>query len=162
MTADNRHSNGNKSRPSSSRHLSILLLSGIYTISSLSGKETVSISVQYIIALLSLNNLILYNKNTTESNRSAPYLDWVGWSTSHFHLRRLMALSFHSWYDIPLLASHMNIQFWELGGFPISYSNRDISWNIIHYWTLEIVIPEALWSIRGSFFYKMNCPYREY
>ena len=39
----------------------------------------------------------------------------------------------------------MNVLFWGRGDFPVSYSNR------IPCGTLEIVIQEVLWSIRGSY-----------
>ena len=32
-------------------------------------------------------------------------------------------------YDTPGLASHMNVLFWMQDDFPVSYLNRDTSWN---------------------------------
>ena len=46
-----------------------------------------------------------------------------------FHLRLLLAFSSHKLYDMPGLAPHMNALFWGPGDFPISYSNKDTSWN---------------------------------
>ena len=47
--ADSRYSNGNKLCPSSSRHISLLVWSGIYTVFALNRVETVGVSVQFHI-----------------------------------------------------------------------------------------------------------------
>ena len=62
-----------------------------------------------------------------------------------FHLRRPMACLSLNLYDTPGLAPRMNVLFWGPGDFQVSYSNRDTCG------TLEIVIQEVLWSIRGSY-----------
>ena len=46
-----------------------------------------------------------------------------------FHLHLPMTFSFLILYDTPGLAPHMNVLFWEPDDFPVSYSNRDTSWN---------------------------------
>ena len=50
----------------------------------------------------------------------------------------------HSLYDMPGRAPHMDVLFWGQRDFPITFSNRDTPR------TLEVVIEEVLWSIRGS------------
>ena len=58
-SADSRHSNGYEFRPSSSRHLTVFIRSGIHTVFALNGKETFSTSVQSqrnIDDVLSINN----------------------------------------------------------------------------------------------------------
>ena len=46
-----------------------------------------------------------------------------------FHRRQPMAFLSLNLYDTPGLASLMNVLFWGQGDFPVSYSNRDTSWN---------------------------------
>ena len=46
-----------------------------------------------------------------------------------FNLRRPMAFLSLNFYDTPELAPRMNILFLWRGDFPVSYSNRDTSWN---------------------------------
>ena len=46
-----------------------------------------------------------------------------------FHLRQPMAFLSLNLYDTPGLAPRMNVLFWGPGDFPVSYSNRDTSWN---------------------------------
>ena len=46
-----------------------------------------------------------------------------------FHLRRPMAFLSLNLYDTPGLALRMNVLFWGPGDFPVSYLNRDTSWN---------------------------------
>ena len=100
-------------------------------------------------------------KDTTESITSASYLDLVlsigrdgqlhtlpfttnemiSISTSQtfrswvviFHLRRPMAFLSLSLYDTPGTALCMNVLFWGLGDSPVSYSNRDTSWNALNH-----------------------------
>ena len=95
-------------------------------------------------------------------------VDWERWSTSHFHLRKKIWFQFRhyklfrSWvvilhlhrpmafwslnlYDTPGLAPRMHILSWGPGDFPVSYSNRNTSWDA---WNR---IQEVLWSIRGSY-----------
>ena len=62
-----------------------------------------------------------------------------------FHHRRPMACLSLNLYDTPGLAPRMNVLFWGPGDFPVSYSKQGIPCG-----TLEIVIQEVLWSIRGS------------
>ena len=93
-------------------------------------------------------------KDTTESTTSASYLDlgmggmvnftlpsttseMISISTSQtfrswvviFHHRRHMACLSLNLYDTPGLAPRMIVLFWGPGDFPVSYSNRDTSWN---------------------------------
>ena len=56
-----------------------------------------------------------------------------------------MASLFRSLYDIPWLAPRMNLLFWGWRDFQISISTG------IRQGTLEIIIEEVLWSIRGSY-----------
>ena len=46
-----------------------------------------------------------------------------------FHLRQPMAFLSLNLYDTPGLVPRMNVLFWGPGDFPVSYSNRDTSWN---------------------------------
>ena len=46
-----------------------------------------------------------------------------------FHLRQPMAFLSFNLYDTPGLAPRMNVLFWGPGDFPVSYLNRDTSWN---------------------------------
>ena len=62
-----------------------------------------------------------------------------------FHLRRPMAFLSLNLYDTYGLAHRMNVLFWGPGDFPLSYSNRDTSWNA---WNL---LQEVLWSIQRSY-----------
>ena len=85
--ADSRYSNWNKLCPSSSRHISLLIWSRIYTVFALNRKETVGVSVQFHIQVHRLNNPEFENylgqvypvefvvKDTTESNTSVSILD---------------------------------------------------------------------------------------
>ena len=61
-----------------------------------------------------------------------------------FDVRQPMAFLSLNSYDTPGLASRMNVLFWGQGDFPVSYSNRDTSWNA---WNRH----SALWSIRRSY-----------
>ena len=89
---DSRHSNGHKLCPSPSRHNSVLIRNGIYTVFALKWKENkiasqFNFTYRYIDDLLSINNSDFENylgqmypaeleiKDTTESNTSASYLD---------------------------------------------------------------------------------------
>ena len=47
-----------------------------------------------------------------------------------FHLRQPMTFLFHSSYGMPGLAPLMNVLFWGLRDFHISFSNRDVSGNV--------------------------------
>ena len=83
--------NGHKLCPSPSRHVSLLIRSGIHTVFALNWKEKIAsqfnFTYRYIDDVLSINNLDFENylgqmypaeleiKNTTESNTSASYLD---------------------------------------------------------------------------------------
>ena len=62
-----------------------------------------------------------------------------------FHLRQHMAFLSLNLYDTPGLAPRMNVLFWGPGDFPVSYSNKDTSWNA---WNRH---SGSLWSIRGSY-----------
>ena len=89
--ADSRYSNGNKLCPSSSRHISLLIWSRIYTVFALNGRKQLAsrfnFTYRYIDDVLSINNPEFENylgqmypveleiKDTTESNTSAFYLD---------------------------------------------------------------------------------------
>ena len=105
VPADSWYSNGNQLRPSSSRHISPIIRSRIYTVFDFIRQETVGISVQftyrYIDDVLSINNpefeiylMYLFEleiKDTTDSNTSASYfnlLQSIGRDgpTSYFHL----------------------------------------------------------------------------
>ena len=87
---DSRHSNGHKLCPSPSRHISVLIRSGIHTVFALKWKEKISsqfnFTYRYIDDVLSINNPDFENhlgqmypaelkiKDSTESNSSASYL----------------------------------------------------------------------------------------
>ena len=104
---DNQHSHGRKMCPSPSRHISILVRSGIHTALALAGKKWLAsqfnFTYRYIDDVLSINNPDFENyhgqmyppelkiKDTTESKTSASYLDLllsIGGSTLHFPLRQ--------------------------------------------------------------------------
>ena len=88
---DSRHSDGHKLCPSPSRHISVLLRSGIHTVFAFNWKEKIAsqfnFTYRYIDDVLSINNQDFENylgqmypaelkiKDTTESNTSASYLD---------------------------------------------------------------------------------------
>ena len=46
-----------------------------------------------------------------------------------FHFHRPMVFLSLSLYDTPELAPRANVLIWGPGNFPVSYSNRDTSWN---------------------------------
>ena len=97
----------------------------------------------------SMSHLILINSSdTTESTTSASYLDLLlsigrdgQLHTSiydkrddfNFHVTNFpflgMAFLSLNLYDTPGLAPRMNVLFWGPVNFPVSYSNRDTSWN---------------------------------
>ena len=68
------------------------------------------------------------------------FTKWFSWVVI-FHHRRPMACLSLNLYDTPGLAPRMNVLFWGPG---------DFTQTGIPCWTLEIVIQEVLWSIRGS------------
>ena len=89
---DSRHSNGHKLCTSPSRHISVLIRSGIHTVFALNWKEKklasqFNFTYKYIDDVLSINNPDFENylgqmypaeleiKDTTESNISASYMD---------------------------------------------------------------------------------------
>ena len=87
---DSRHSNGHQLCPSPSRHISVLIRSGIHTVFALGWKETASqfnFTYRYIDDVFSINSPDFQNylgqmypaeleiKDTTESNTSASYFD---------------------------------------------------------------------------------------
>ena len=89
---DSRHSNGHKLCPSPSRHISVLIRSGIHTVFALNWKEKkiasqFNFTYRYINDVLSIDNPDFENylgqmypaeldiKDTTESNTSSSYLD---------------------------------------------------------------------------------------
>ena len=78
-------------------------------------------------------------KDTTESNTSASYRirSWV----TIYHLCPPMASLSHSLYDMPELASRMDVLFGGRHDFQISPSNRDTRRNA---WNRH-------WSVRGSY-----------
>ena len=152
---DSRHSHGHKLCPSPSRHISILVRSGIHTVLALGRKEAVSISVQLHICQMYPPELEI--KDTTESNTSASYLDLLlsigrdgQLRTSlydkrddfNFHITNFPFLSSnipsspaygvlsHNSSDTPGLAPLMNVLFWGRCDFPISFSGRDMSRNV--------------------------------
>ena len=57
--------------------------------------------------------------------------------------------------DTPGLAPRMNVLFWGPGDFPVSYSNRDTSWNA---WNSH---SESFIGDTGILFSNMKCPSRE-
>ena len=109
LPADSRHSNGYELRPSSRWHLSVFIRSGFHTVFALNGKETLSISVQ---SHLQVHRWCIVHKQPGIRKLSGPdlscwtwdqghhrehhfcllprftFVNWEGWSTSHFHLRQ--------------------------------------------------------------------------
>ena len=109
LPADSRHANGYELCPSSHRHLSVFIRSGIDKSLLSTGKKQLAslfnLTYRYIGDVLSINDKEFENyldqmypaeleiKDTTESITSASDLDLLtvdreGWSTSHFHLRQ--------------------------------------------------------------------------
>ena len=120
-------------------------------------------------------------KDTTESTTSASYLDLLlsigrdgqlhtsiydkrddfnfhitfpSWVVV-FHLRRPMAFLSLNLYDTPGLAPRMNVSFWGPDDFPVSYSNRDTSWNA---WNLH---SGSFMVDTGTLFSNMKSPSHE-
>ena len=113
-----------------------------------------NLTYRYIDDILSINNqefehylgqmypAELEIKDTTESTTSASYLDLllsigrdgqlhtsIYDKRDDFNWRQRMAFLSLNLYDTPGLAPRMNVLFWGPGYFPVSYSNRDTSWN---------------------------------
>ena len=116
LPADSRHVNGYELCPSSHRHLSVFIRSGIHKSLLSTGKKQLAslfnLTYRYIDDVLSINDQEFENyldqmypaeleiKDTTESITSASDLDLLtvdreGWSTSHFHLRQTR------WFQLP-------------------------------------------------------------
>ena len=72
-----------------------------------------------------------------------------------FHLRQPMAFLSLNSYDTPGLAPRMNVLFWGPDDFPVSYSNRDTSWNAWNRHSGSFMVDT------GILFSNMKCPSHE-
>ena len=121
-------------------------------------------------------------KDTTENKTSASYLDLLlsierdgllhtsiydKRDDLNFHITNFPFLSSNipsspakgflslNSYDTPGLAPRMNVLFWGLGDFPVSYSNRDTSWNAWNRHSVSLMVDP------GILFSHMKCPSHE-
>ena len=87
-------------------------------------------SASYLYLLLSIGmdgqlHTSIYDKRDDFNFHITNFRSWV----VIFHLRQSMAFLYLNFYIKPGLAPRMNILFWGSGDFPVSYFNRDTSWN---------------------------------
>ena len=182
--ADSRYSKGNQLCPSSSRHISRLVWSRIYTDLALNRQETVGISVQFHIQV---HRWCFVHKQLPEN-----YLDQMSrwtWDQRHdrehhfcllpgftsVHREGRSTLYFHFWQtwrfqfryykcSVPEKQYTSYARLWRLylaacTIYPglllvclfILRATRPAFRAVIRQGTLEIVIEEVLWSIRGSY-----------
>ena len=147
------HSNGYKLGPSSSRHLSIIIGSGIHTISALGRKKSrFNFTYRDIgnVGCINLPDFANYrSKDPIKSVTSASYLDlllsirrdghlhtsiyqWVDFEiinflflSSNISSSQAYGVLSYNFYDALLMKGY----FWGSVNFQVSYTNRNTSWN---------------------------------